>query len=156
MGCPKSRFPIWISSEGFKAKVGDDVGEDFILEIFSLKAIYMWLDEFDHLNLNTSTISISWSVVWLNFEAQVGALYVILFHNVVEIIEIESFWFMMRSLCDTSLWIIVFDEHELIIFVSQGLTLSTASLVSTKLISTSKSEKIFSGTYVRPHALHTW
>ena len=34
-----------------------------------------------------------------------------------------------------SIWIIVFDELELIIFVSQGLTLSTASLVLSSFFS---------------------
>ena len=41
-------------------------------------------------------------------------------------------WFRVSMRCPKSrfpIWIIVFDELELIIFVSQGLTLSTASLV---------------------------
>ena len=41
-------------------------------------------------------------------------------------------WFRVSMRCPKSrfpIQIILFDEHELIIFVSQGLTLSTASLV---------------------------
>ena len=38
------------------------------------------------------------------------------------------------------IWIIVFDELELIIFVSQGLTLSTASLVEFNYKSRNKGE----------------
>ena len=43
-------------------------------------------------------------------------------------------WFRVSMRCPKSRFpirIIVFDELELIIFVSQGLTLSTASLVAT-------------------------
>ena len=44
----------------------------------------------------------------------------------------EAKWFRVSMRCPKSrflIWTIVFDELELIIFVSQGLTLSTASLV---------------------------
>ena len=41
------------------------------------------------------------------------------------------------------IWIIVFDELELIIFVSQGLTLSTASLVNPFFLSYKLNQMVF-------------